>query len=620
MGRHHLVCLAVYVAALAPATAGARVLERTIVHQIEADGSVVETTRLRVQIDSDADLAAWSTYSLYLDDHRALERLEAASSSPGDKPVKLRRDAIDEVQLPGGSELHSSARYRVLRFPPLPLGSLLSIDHSVRARPYFPAGTIRLTGGEATGRLSVEVRGAAGLRYHLLGPASGLTLAPAADGVRVTAVDLPRAAALDYALATTSQGPTLLYSWGGAGDWTEVGRWFSKLTADLPRAEEAVRHEARNLIGGAASVPDRLAALTRFVQQKVRYVAVEVGVGGYRPYPPSEVLANRWGDCKGKSFLLIDLLREVGIVAYPALILAADDARVDPAFASSALFNHLIVAVPDRQLPPEALVGARAGGYLFVDPTLERGGIAWIHPSTQGQQALVVRDGGGELVETPTLAPLEASRLAVQLSVGPDGKAAGGAGLTLTGSTAAYLLDALATRSAAEVEALVRRLLALLLPAAEIGAINVEAASETADVPRLSVAGSLALPGFLPAGSDRFALRLPLGLSLPEPRLLSERSEPVVVRPQLVEVTIKVRLPTGWSLEGGQDQTVSNAVGTFSHSLSAPEPSTLLLERRLLVNRRWVEGGELAALKELSLAELRSSLRQVRLAAGSGAE
>ena len=135
-------------------------------------------------------------------------------------------------------------------------------------------------------------------------------------------------------------------------------------------------------------------------------------------------LARRWGDCKDKSFLLIDLLREVGIEAWPVLILSEEEDRVDREFPSPYQFNHVIVAVAADDLGLAA-ADPVAGGYLFMDPTLPLGALSWLHPATQDQEALVVRGGRGELVRTPIRQQSEGRRLSVDLSLSPQGEATG---------------------------------------------------------------------------------------------------------------------------------------------------------------------------------------------------
>lgn len=596
----------------APAFA-ATVIERTETHTLEASGAVLEHTVLRVRLDSEADVAEWTPYFIYLDDNRELVDLEASSARGGGKSERLKSKDQDMIQVPGAGELHSSARYKKLEFPPLPPGAMISLDYTVRVRPYFSAGTIGLSGGDATERLTVEVRGApAGFRFAIEGDSTGLTVEPIAGGVRVRASALPEVDAPDHAPGRLVGGPVLRYAWGEANDWAGVGKWYRELTASLPRNEDAVKAEVRQLVAALTEPRQKLAALTRFVQEKVRYVAVQIGIGGYRPFPPGEVLANRWGDCKGKSFLLIDLLAEAGIPAYPVLIKADGGDGIDASFPAYNHFNHLIVAVPISAITTTAS-DAVAGGLLFVDPTLTRGGDAWLHPSTQGQHALVVKPDGAELVETPIAPAGESTRLSINLTVKDDGAGAGGAALSLAGDAASTLLDLIETEPATTVESAARTIFSRLLPGVEIGAVSWQQGE--GDLPKVSLSAAVKLANAVQGDATHRSFTLPGFATTPEPRHFTDRKVSAVVSPSADEVVWKLHLPAGWPLPEARQEEVENELGSYQFEVT-PGEGTVTVTERVTLSRRFLSAEESPKLRELALAEHRTAKRRIRLGGG----
>lgn len=601
------ISLSVFVA---PAGFAATVLERSETHTVEANGAVLERTVLRVRLDSEADVAEWSPYYIYLDENRELTELKAGSRRPDGGLEKLKSKDQDMMQVPGAGELHSSARYKKLEFPPLPAGSVLEIDSTVRTRPYFPAGAIGLTGGDATERLHVEVQGAgAGFRFAIEGDSAGLKVEPIAGGVRISASGLPKAETPEHAPGRVQNGPLLRYAWGQASDWTGIGSWYRELTASLPRADETVKAEARRLVAGLSEPRQKLAALTRFAQEKVRYVAVQIGIGGFRPFPPHEVLANRWGDCKGKSFLLIDLLAEAGIPAYPVLIKADDEGGIDPAFPAHNHFNHLIVAVPTSAVAT-SMNDAVAGGLLFLDPTLTRGADLWLHPSTQGQHALVVRPEGAELVETPISPVAEATRLAINLTVAPDGSGAGGVSLSLSGASASSLLDTIDTRPASEVESMARLIFSRLLPGVELGRVSWSPGDEA--LPKVSLTAAARLPHAVQGDTSTRSFALPGFATTPEPRHFSERKVPAVLSPSADEVVWKLHLPADWALPEPRQEELANELGSYQFEV-VPGEGTVTVTERVTLSRRFVSPEQSSMLRELALAEHRTAKRRIRL-------
>ena len=161
--------------------------------------------------------------------------------------------------------------------------------------------------------------------------------------------------------------------------WEEIGEWWWGLVRDVIRPEE-VAERASELVEGVEGVEERIAALYHWVEKNIKYVALEFGLGGFRPYEPSVVLENLYGDCKDGATLLVSMLRAVNITAYPVLICLSGD--VDPEFPVLA-FDHAIVAVP---LDGE-LYGSR---WLFLDTTTATNPCGNLPVGDQGKWALIV--------------------------------------------------------------------------------------------------------------------------------------------------------------------------------------------------------------------------------------
>src|SRR5262245_16355938 len=451
---------------LAAPARGATVLERAIDVEIRPDGSVAERTHLRVRLDEPGDFSLWSPYPVALDENRELVDLAAAATRPDGRILKVSRRDLDTQQVAGAGELHSSLRLRTVSFPAVPVGSVLSLDFEVRERPYFPAGHLDLGSADPVESLRVAVRGGgAGWRWRIDGDLPGLDVQEAAGGVTITGARLPRPAPPEKAPGNLEDGAVLRYAWGGgSGEWAAVGRWFEGLLAQVSRGAEPVRRKAQELTAGVSDRQRRIEVLADYARRQVRYVAVEVGIGGYRPNPPQQVMERLWGDCKDKALLLIDLLREAGVEAYPALIRLDPEGRVDREFPSPYEFNHMIVAVPAAGLalgddPPVA------GGYLFLDATQQTGGLSWLQPAVQDQDALVVRDGRGELVRTPIRGGEEGHRLEADLALAASGEASGTVRLSFSGEPGAAFLQLHEAGKPQEVDRVVRQAFAAYLPA-----------------------------------------------------------------------------------------------------------------------------------------------------------
>ena len=608
--------LALGLAASPPALRGATVLERSVDVEIRPDGSVSERTHLRVRLDEAGDFAQWSPYPVELDENRELVDLAATATRPDGKTVKVSRRDLDTMQVTAQGELHSSRQLRTVTFPIVPVGSVLALGFEVRERPYFPAGLVTLGSSDPVQSLRVSVRGGgAGWRWRLDGALPGLSTQETAGGVTVTGSSLPRLTPPEKAPGLAAEGAVLRYAWGDSAGWESVGRWFEGLLAQVSRGAEPVRRKAQELIAGVADRPRRIEILAEFARRQVRYVAVEVGIGGYRPNPPQQVMERLWGDCKDKALLLIDLLREAGVEAYPALIRLDPEGRVDREFPSPYEFNHMIVAVPAEGLglKDDAPVSA---GYLFLDATQQTGGLAWLQPAVQDQEALVVRNGRGELVRTPIHSGEEGRRLEADLELAASGEASGTVRLELSGEVGAAFIALHAGGKPQELDRVIREVFAAFLPAgAALDGIRWQ--SVEGGVPEVKLEAKVRLPSLgAPAEAGALpAIPLPAMVDMPAPGLLDGRAVPVVARPFASRVAWRVALPRDACKVEGQDVTVENNLGAFRQTI-AFQGKVLVLDRATELRQRWIDPAAFPALKEIALAEARTNKRRLRLTCG----
>jgi hypothetical protein len=159
---------------------------------------------------------------------------------------------------------------------------------------------------------------------------------------------------------------------------------------------------------GQRTLAGKIAAVARYVQQRIRYAAVEVGLGGYQPHAAATVLANGYGDCKDKATLLIAMLRTLGVRA-DYVLLNAERGIVPRGYASPKSFDHAIVAIrwPDKTAASNlyAWLGAPGPGHLLLfDPTDPATPWGWLPAAEQGGEALLASHAGGRSVQLPVLA------------------------------------------------------------------------------------------------------------------------------------------------------------------------------------------------------------------------
>ncbi|HEY1333364.1 MAG TPA: DUF3857 domain-containing protein, partial [Myxococcaceae bacterium] len=130
--------------------------------------------------------------------------------------------------------------------------------------------------------------------------------------------------------------------------WEDVGRYYWNLIRDQLVPDESIRRAAQEALAGVDRKDTRavVRALYEYVVKNTRYVALEFGIHGYKPYRVDRVLARRFGDCKDKASLLHALLEVSGVDSRIVLLRMRQLGSVPPEPASLAVFNHAIIYVP----------------------------------------------------------------------------------------------------------------------------------------------------------------------------------------------------------------------------------------------------------------------------------
>ena len=615
--RLFLILFLLAVLVLTAPAGAATILEKSVDVTIGDNGDVVHRRSLRVRLDTAEDVESWSAYPIALNENRELLDVDARVVQADGRTVavKRRRDR-DTMEISTGGTFAGSEVYEVVSFPELRPGSTIEVSYAVREEPYHPSDLLWLREDDSIERLEVTIRGAVeNLQWILEGPQEGLELVETEDGLRVLGRKLPAVDPPDAAPGAGWPYSVLRFAWGEGEGWEDVARWYARLLDEVPRGDEAVRRQARELVAGIDDPRERLEALVAFLRRKVRYVAVQMGIGGYRPTPAAETLERGWGDCKDKSLLLIDLLAEAGIPARPALIRTDTSSRVAADLPSPFHFNHLIVAVPADAVPTADGDPLR-DGYFFIDPTQTRGAARWLHAGVQDQAALVIEGDAGRLVETPIRPADERRSMTVNLTVDTAGDAVGGASIELSGSVATALVEQIATEPPERTEEIVRAVFSGLLPGVDLGTTQWWEEEDTA-VPTVEMVASVRIPGLL-QGLDRtspsFRLEAPSALPSTELADPETRQSPLVLTPRTVEATWHFRLPEGFCRPEEKERVAENDLGSFRQWIVHGEkPTIFTVERRAELRRRWFEPAELADLKELALAERRTDRRRIRL-------
>ncbi|HVP69511.1 MAG TPA: DUF3857 domain-containing protein [Anaeromyxobacteraceae bacterium] len=173
--------------------------------------------------------------------------------------------------------------------------------------------------------------------------------------------------------------------------WADVAKFYEGLVREQLRPGPEVRATAGRIAAEVkAAAPAGLSdaelrrelvrAVYDYVVTNTRYVGLEFGIHGYKPYPVDQVLVRRFGDCKDKASLMHALLEVLGIDSRLVLLRMRRLGSVPAQPASLAVFNHAILYVPEFD--------------LWLDGTATGSGSRELPGEDRGATALVVNPGG----------------------------------------------------------------------------------------------------------------------------------------------------------------------------------------------------------------------------------
>ncbi|MCK5124690.1 MAG: DUF3857 and transglutaminase domain-containing protein [candidate division Zixibacteria bacterium] len=186
--------------------------------------------------------------------------------------------------------------------------------------------------------------------------------------------------------------------------WQEASSWAWNLHKEQAAPDESISALARKITAGKSSWDEKLLALASYVRDEVRYVAVELGIGRFQPYPASITCDNKFGDCKDKTTLLRALFEVVGISSEAVLVNASHP--IDTTLTSPFVFDHVIIAIKcDESSAYQASPAHQNNAWVYFDPTNQSTDLGYLPRVLYGCKALHLSDTAAQLITLPELSP-----------------------------------------------------------------------------------------------------------------------------------------------------------------------------------------------------------------------
>lgn len=178
---------------------------------------------------------------------------------------------------------------------------------------------------------------------------------------------------------------------GTMNTWADFSQFNFQLIKGRDKLSEDEVNKIKNISAQHQTTPQKINALYQYMQNKTRYVSVQLGIGGWQPFEASFVSEKGYGDCKALSNYMHAILKAANIPSFYALVKAANEPNVLSDDFPINDFNHVILCVPHHT------------DTLWLECTSQQNPTGYLGSFAANRKALLVAPTGGKLVATQKL-------------------------------------------------------------------------------------------------------------------------------------------------------------------------------------------------------------------------
>ncbi len=201
---------------------------------------------------------------------------------------------------------------------------------------------------------------------------------------------------------------------GNSDSWKNFGNWIGILNEGRDNLPNDTRNEIKSLVKDSLSEYEIIKKLYEWMQNKTRYVSIQVGIGGWQPILAEDVDRFSYGDCKALTNYMQSILQVADIKSHYTLVKAGSSASKIISDFPSNQFNHAILCVPIKN------------DTIWLECTSQQNPFGYIGGFTDDRDVLIITKDGGQLVHTKVYSKddnYKATRADIKLDQYGDGDA-----------------------------------------------------------------------------------------------------------------------------------------------------------------------------------------------------
>ena len=364
---------------------------------------------------------------------------------------------------------------------------------------------------------------------------------------------------------------------GVSGDmttWSGFGAWIHSLLKGQQELSSEFKAQLHAMTDTCRTDRSKVEVIYNYLAQTTRYVSIQLGIGGWQPFPASEVCRTGFGDCKGLTNYLCAMMHEVGIPAN-YVVIRNDQRHLVTDFPSNQ-FSHAIAQVP---LPGDTLwLECTASAYVPL---------GYVHEDIAGSDALLIDDNGGHLVKLPAYtAEQNVSYNKAHVTLQADGSAK--VDVDMRYECRQYE-DMLPLMSRTEQQRRDAMLSGLNLSAVTLGDFSFTEHKQSYTTPHIDVSMQLETRKLANITGSRMFVPVGIFHKMTVPRALQQRVQPVSINYGYVDVdTLVLTIPEGYEVETlPQSASEVTPLGELSQTFEAADNTVTVVTRHQMRDGRY---------------------------------
>jgi hypothetical protein len=340
---------------------------------------------------------------------------------------------------------------------------------------------------------------------------------------------------------------------GDISNWKSYGQWQMALNADVCSLSPQRAEEIRQMVSDLKTEQEKARFLYNYMQQNMRYVSIQLGIGGLKPFAAGFVDQKKYGDCKALTNYMYALLKAVGIRSHYAMVNAGTNEEPADLDFPADPFNHVILCIPFKN------------DTTWLECTSMKQPYGKLGAFTENRNALLVTEEGGKLVNTPKSSVADNQFISlVQVKLDADGGAIAKVKISSTGGYRDLFVEGLPSISQDKQKEYLIRSLSFKQPSN----FEVKLGADSAGVKEVNFDLEYDTFAEVSAGTKKFYRPRVFDLwQLTLPALDKRRNDFYFEHPMQKTCTTVISLPEGFEAESVPDNvSLKFSYGTYEAS------------------------------------------------------